>query len=152
MSDNLSSRLSQVCAVAFLLCATALAAGAGELKLEAQLIWGTTNSVSPNPNHKPAQKDVERKLQEQPFKWKHYFEVNRVTFAVADGEQKGVPVSKSCSIQVKNLGRQKVEVTLIGKGKEAGKITQALPKGELLVVGGNAENATAWFVVLKQAE
>ena len=69
-----------------------------------------------------------------------------------DGEQKDVPVSKSCSIRVKNLGRQKVEVTLIGKGKEAGKITQALPKGELLVVGGNAENATAWFVVLKQAE
>jgi len=61
-------------------------------------------------------------------------------------------VSKSCSLQVKNLGGQKVEVTLIGKGKEAGKITQALPKGELLVVGGNAENATAWFVVLKQAE
>ncbi|HEU0038222.1 MAG TPA: hypothetical protein VFR76_03005 [Verrucomicrobiae bacterium] len=152
MSDNLSSRLPRVCPVVFLLCATAMAAGAGEIKLEAQLIWGTTNSVSPNPNHKAAQKDVERKLKEQPFKWKHYFEVNRVTLTVPDGELKGVPVSKSCSIQVKNLGRQKVEVTLIGKGKEAGKITQALPKGELLVVGGNAENATAWFVVLKQAE
>src|SRR6266567_628036 len=152
MSDNLSSWLPRVCTVAFLLCATVLAAGAGELKLEAQLIWGTTNSVSPNPNHKPAQKEVERKLKEQPFKWKHYFEVNRVTLTVPDGEQKGVPVSKSCSIQVKNLGKQKVEVTLIGKGKEAGKITQALPKGELLVVGGNAENATAWFVVLQQAE
>ena len=152
MSDNLSFQLPRVCTAVFLLCATALAAGAGELTFEAQLIWGTTNSVSPNPNHKPAQKDVERKLKEQPFKWKHYFEVNRVALTVPDGELKGVPVSKSCSIQVKNLGRQKVEVTLIGKGKEAGKITQALPKGELLVVGGNAENATAWFVVLKQAE
>ena len=65
MSHNLSSRLPQVWTVVFLLCATAIAAGAGELKLEAQLIWGTTNSVSPNPNHKPAQKDVEKKLKEQ---------------------------------------------------------------------------------------
>jgi hypothetical protein len=152
MSYKLSFRLLRVCTPLLLVCVTALVASAGELKLEAQLIWGTTNSVSPNPNHKPAQKDVEQKLKQQPFKWKHYFEVNRVTLAVPDGGQKSVPVSKSCSIQVKNLGKQKVEVTLMGKGKEAGKITQALPKGELLVVGGNAENATAWFVVLKQAE
>jgi len=149
MSHNLSSRFPQVWTVVFLLCATAIAAGAGELKLEAQLIWGTTNSVSPNPNHKPAQKDVENKLKEQPFKWKHYFEVNRVTFSVADGEQKVVPVSKSCSIHVKNLGKQQIEVTLVGKGKEAGKVTQRLPKGELLAIGGNAENQTSWFVVLK---
>jgi hypothetical protein len=33
-----------------------------------------------------------------------------------------------------------------------GKITQALPKKELLVTGGNVPNFTAWFVVLKQAE
>jgi hypothetical protein len=30
------------------------------------------------------------------------------------------------------------------------KRTQALPKGETLVLGGNAPNATSWFVVLKQ--
>jgi hypothetical protein len=31
-------------------------------------------------------------------------------------------------------------------------VTQALPKGELLIVGGDAENDTAWFVVIRQAE
>ena len=55
-------------------------------------------------------------------------------------------------LQVKNLGKQQVEVTLIGKGKSTGKITQALPKHELLVTGGNAANATSWFVVLRQKD
>ncbi len=152
MSYYSISRFLLAGATALLLCATALAVQAGELKIEVQLIWGTTNSVSPNPSHKPAQKDVERKLQEQPFKWKHYFEVNRVTFSVADAEQKVVTVSKSCSIQVKNLGKQQVEVSVIGKGKDTGKVTQRLPKGELLAIGGNAENQTSWFVVLKQVD
>jgi len=45
-----------------------------------------------------------------------------------------------------------VEVSLIGKGKEVVKRTQALPKGEILVLGGNAPNATAWLVILKRTD
>jgi hypothetical protein len=125
---------------------------AGELKLEAQVIWGTNDATSPDPKHKPAEAEVARKLKSQPFKWKNYFEVNRKTFSVAQDETKKVPMSKECELQVKNLGKQQVEVTLIGKGKSTGKITQALPKRELLVTGGNAANSTSWFVVLRQVD
>ena len=45
-----------------------------------------------------------------------------------------------------------VKFQLIGKGKLANTVTQALPKGQLFVTGGDAENSTAWFVVLKQVE
>jgi hypothetical protein len=45
-----------------------------------------------------------------------------------------------------------VEVSLVGKGKDVAKRTQKLPKGETLVLGGNAPNATAWLVVLKRLE
>jgi len=32
------------------------------------------------------------------------------------------------------------------------KRTQALPKGEILVLGGNAPNATAWLIILNRIE
>jgi hypothetical protein len=32
------------------------------------------------------------------------------------------------------------------------KRTQALPKGEILVLGGNAPNASAWLVILKRID
>ena len=50
------------------------------------------------------------------------------------------------------MGGSKVEVVLYGKGKETLRRTQALPKGEMLLLGGNAPNATAWLVVLKRIE
>lgn len=61
-------------------------------------------------------------------------------------------MSKSCEIRVKNLGNDRVEIELFGKGKSVEKRTQALPKGKLLLLGGNAEHSTCWFVVLKQVD
>ncbi len=65
---------------------------------------------------------------------------------------KKVPLSEKCAIEVKNLGQSSVELTLFGKGAQVLKRTQALPKGETLVLAGNAPNATAWLVVLKRLE
>ncbi|MCX7722803.1 MAG: hypothetical protein N2379_07065 [Verrucomicrobiae bacterium] len=124
----------------------------GERKLEAQLIWGTNEAESPDPNHKPAEPEVQRKLRSLPFKWTNYFEVNRVQFTVAQGRTNRVVMSKECEIAVRSLGDTVIEVTLFGKGERVGTITQALPKGELLVTGGNAPNFTAWFVVIRQID
>ena len=71
---------------------------------------------------------------------------------MASAGEKKKRMSKDCEIKVRNMGKSVVEVSLIGKGEPVGKVTQALPKGELLVTGGNAENFTAWFVVLKQVD
>lgn len=134
----------------FLVCG--VRAIAGELKLEAQLVWGTDLEKSPNPKHKPAEAAVENKLKSSPFKWKNYFEVNRAILTVAQDATAQATLSKHCDIEVRNLGNDMVEVSLSGKGKPVGKIKQSVPKGQLLVIGGNAENLTAWFVVLRQVE
>jgi len=125
---------------------------AAELELEAQLIWGTNDAKSPDPAHKPVAQDVANKLKSLPFKWEHYFEVTRKRFKVPESGVHSETMSKDCEIRVKNLGNSVVELSLVGRGENVGKITQALPKGELLVIGGNAPNFTAWFVVLRQAE
>jgi hypothetical protein len=144
--------LGRIAAVLILFALTSTHALAGDMKLEAQLIWGTNDEKSPDPKHKAVEPEVERKLKKLPFKWKNYFEVTRKEFVVSKNGSDAVVLSKDCEIKVRNTNDDVLEVTIFGKGKSVGKITQALPKGELLVTGGNAENVTAWFVVLRQVE
>lgn len=132
-----------------LACTTGLA---GELKLEAQLIWGTHEEKSPNPRHKPVDAQVARKLKDLPFKWSHYFEVHRKEFTVSRDQPRRVTMSDECEINVRQVENDQIELTLYGKGKRVGRITQKLPKGEMLVLGGNAPNYTAWFVVLQRKD
>jgi hypothetical protein len=122
------------------------------MKLQAQLVWGTTDARSPDPRHKPVAPDVKVKLQELPLKWNNYFEVNSKELELAQAGVSKVSLSEKCAVEVKSVGNSKLEVTLYGKGKETLKRTQALPKGEMLVLGGNAPNATAWLVVLKRID
>jgi hypothetical protein len=122
------------------------------LKLEALLIWGTNDTQSPDPKHKPVTPEVRKKLEELPFKWTSYFVVNRKVLEVPPKGSVKVSMSEKCDIEVKNLGNTTVELSLVGRREHVLKRTQALPKGETLVVGGKAPNATAWFVVLKQTE
>jgi hypothetical protein len=162
MNLHLAKRAGVFCALAAWLCGTALAAEAAketkeakpasEVKLEATLVWGTNEAQSPNPDHKPVCPEVEKKLKDLPFRWKYYFEVKRKQFQVAEAGTQKVVLSKDCQIVVKNLGKTVVAMDLLGKGERVGTIKQRLPKGEVLVTGGNAANFTGWFVVLKVAE
>ena len=127
-------------------------ADGSELKYEAQLIWATNDKKSPDPKHKPAEPEVKRKLGELPLKWDNYFEVSRKEVKVAKGGKNKMPMSDKCALEVKHVEGDKVEVSLIGKGEAVLKRTQALPKGEILVLGGNAPNETAWLVTLKRIE
>ena len=125
---------------------------AGDSKFEAQLIWGTNDAKSPDPKHKPVETEVQKKLSDLPLKWKNYFEVNRRTLEVPQGGTSKAVLSEKCTVEVKELDGKKVEVSLVGKGEPVLKRTQPLPKGEILVLGGNAPNATAWLVTLKRTE
>ena len=139
-------------AAIFLPVFVAVSATAADMKLEAQLIWGTSEAKSPNPRHRPVDADVQRKLASLPLKWPHFFEENRKSFTVADASAGKVALSDRCAVEVKNLGGDKIEVLLLGKGREVGKVTQHLPRGEILVLAGNAPAESAWLVTLKRME
>src|SRR5215813_1171268 len=134
--------------VASFLCLGGTRAQAGPMTVEVQLIWGTDAAQSPNPAHKPVEPDVKKALDGLPLKWTHWFEVNRKRFKLTRGEAKKEPLSEKCAIEVKNLGEANIEVGLFGKGNQVVRRIQKLPKGELVVFGGKAPNATAWLVVL----
>src|SRR5664279_2145692 len=126
---------------------------AAGMKFQAFLVWGTDDSKPPEgKDYKPVTAEIKQKLKELPLKWANWFEVNRKDFAVAEGKVSEVHMSEQCQVNVKKLAGSEVEVTLIGKGKEVVKRKQSLPIGEMLVLGGNAPNSTAWLVVLKRVE
>ena len=126
-------------------------AHAAEMQLQAFLLWGTDDSKPPEGKaYKPVESEVRLKLKDLPLKWTNWFEVNRKDCTLAQGETKEVPISEKCKLMLKRSVGHELEVTLIGKGKEVVKRKQSLPRGEMLVLGGNAPNSTAWLVVLKR--
>ena len=126
-------------------------AGDATMKLEVQLVWGTTESTSPDPNHRPVEADVEKKLKRL-FRWSNYFEVSRKTFTVPITGTTNVAVSEKFALEVRRLTRSAVEVGCIGKGKPVERRILALTKDKPLIYGGDAPGATSWFVILKRLE
>jgi hypothetical protein len=125
---------------------------AGDLKFEAQLVWGANEANGPHSQHKPVDEEVKKELQKLPLKWTNYFQINCQKLCVPAGGTNKVALSTHCQLEVRHSGGANVGVTLIGKGKEVMKRSQSLPKGEMLVLGGNAPGATSWLVILRRIE
>jgi len=128
------------------------AATAESLKVEALLIWGTDSTESPDPKHSPVDVDLAKRLSKTPFRWKHYFLVKREQVDIPMGATKSnIKMSKQCVLNIKNLGDGGAEVELYGEGKKVCRNRESLAHGKLLVLGGNAGNETAWFVVIRNS-
>ena len=128
-------------------------AQAGDRKFEAQLIWATNDKQSPDPKHKQVEPEIRERLGKLPLKWENYFEVNRQQLCVDKGGTNKVCLSSKCVLEVNMKDSKKVEVLLIDKkGEVISRQTQPLAKGEVLVLGGEAPNSTAWLVTVKRTD
>lgn len=131
----------------------AQAAPAESLKVEALLIWGTDAQESPNPKHQPVDTALAKRLSKSPYRWKHYFQVNRNMVEIPSGATvSNIKMSRHCGLDIKNLGSGNAEVALYGEGKLVSKHKESLAKDRLLVLGGNASDETAWFVVIRKVD
>jgi hypothetical protein len=133
----------------FVFNAVVLSASAEQLKLEAKLIWGTNDDKSPNPSHKPVDAATAEKLRKV-FKWKNYFVVTNQVKTIASRGSDRFELSKQCAIEVTELEGPRVEVKLIGEGKEVNKTIKPLSRGESITYGKDDKNDNAWFVILTQ--
>ena len=156
MNSSCTTRALRRCGVALLfslLVLTDTVARAGDMKLEAQLVWGAHTNKAPNPNIKPVEEEVRKKLAELPLRWTNYFEINRRQFSVPRGKSGKTSLSEKCAVEVKSLEGKKVEVFWYNKkGELVGRQTQPMGKGEMIVLGGNAPNSTCWLLTLKRLE
>jgi hypothetical protein len=125
---------------------------AAELKLELRLIWCTNDDNYKHPKHKKVDAATSEKFRKVPFKWKHYFEINRVEGLVASRSAKAFKMSDKCTIEITELEGPKVEVKMIGDGKPVLKATKNLSKGEWTTIGGDDKDGTGWFVLLTELD
>lgn len=121
---------------------------AANLKIEAKLVWG---SNEPSKDHKPVAAAVAEKLSTF-AKWKHYYVINNVVADVPNRETRKLKMSDPCTIEITELEGPRIEIKVIGKGKPVSKTVKQIVKGEVIVIGGDAENKCAWFIVLTQLE
>jgi hypothetical protein len=145
-------KISRFAAISLCLLALFLSGGAARaadsLRAEALLIWGTDDEKSPDPSHKPVDAALAGQLGKSPYRWKHYFEVNRKVVEIpANKTKKDIAMSEQCKLDIKNFGNDWVEVKLYGKGKLVSTNKERLP----LVLAGYAGNSTAWMVVIRPA-
>ena len=132
-----------------LLCAVA-AQGAEPLKVQARLIWGTNDPKSPDTNHVAVDDALAKKLASSPFKWKYYFEVKRVPEEIPTNTIKALKMSEHCTVEIKNLGDNRVQVKLEGEGRLVSTNTELLQDHGHLILSGNSKNDTAWLVVIEK--
>lgn len=138
-----------IVALLFLLSLVVPAATAGEMQFQVHLVWATDDAKPPpGKTYKPVEPEIRKQI--KALKWKNYFEVRHIDFAVSSGSKKSVAISDKCSLEVKDLGNSNLEVVLLGKGKEVARVKQALRKGEILVPAGDAPNETAWLAILQR--
>ena len=88
---------------------TTLAVHAADLKVEARLIWGA-NDEKENVKFEPLDPALSDKLHRM-FKWKNYYEVTNKTAGVPLNKSSDLKMSDTCTIQVKNLGASRIEVS-----------------------------------------
>ena len=148
MSRSPFRRSFQYAVALFLALVFACPLHAANLKMEAKLVWG---SNEPSKDHKPVDAAVAEKLQSS-FKWKYYYVMNTVVADIPSRETRKLKVSDPCTIEITELEGPKIEVKVIGKGVPVSKTVKQIVKGEFIIIGGDAENKCAWFVVLTQLE
>jgi hypothetical protein len=121
---------------------------AADPKLEVQLVWGTNDDSSSNPEHKPLEAPLAKKL--GMFKWKNYFTVNRKDVALSGNVAQKVRLSPKCEIQIKHLDGPRYEINVFGQGKHVRKITEKITKQDSLVIAGDDKNDCAWFILIRE--
>ena len=125
-----------------------IAAQADPVTLQARLILGTSKEQK---DKMEASGGIKRKLA-RVFKWKHYYELNSKQMNIADTVTKSAKLSRAAQIKVTNRKNGRVAVTLFSKGKMLVQKTQSLKPGSHMVLAGNTESDSAWFIVLSNSK
>ena len=123
-------------------------AQADPITVQARLVLGTSKEEKGKMEVPAA---IKKKLA-RVFKWKHYYELNLKHLKIADAATKSAKLSRAASIEVTNRKNGKVAVSLFSKGKMLVQKAQNLKPGSHMVLAGNTESDSAWFIVLSKVK
>lgn len=120
----------------------------GVEEYQVRLIWASNDESSPDPNHKKLDSELTAFLKKS-FRWANYYEVSSKIISVPLNKEGEAKLSDVCTVKVKNLGGNRLEADLFGKGKPVSNTKTKLEKW--VILAGEAKNDTGWFVVIRKA-
>lgn len=113
-----------------------------------QLVRGTNDDAPPQAGAKVIGSKLSNKLHPV-FRWKNYWEINRVKVEVGDGKKARVRLSKMHEVELDLSKPSKRTVHFYRDGKQISTSTQ--PSGEALTIQGeNLATENAWFIVVRR--
>jgi len=127
-------------------------AWAGDLNLNAVLVWGTDEAKPRDADYKELDPKIRKKLGRF-SRWRNYFVIKEEKASLARGAMKKLKMSAKCELELKNIDDATLEIKLFGEGRWTAtlkKSAEAMRKGELAVLGGDDKDKynDAWFVVI----
>jgi hypothetical protein len=140
-------RLPALLLPALALHLAALGALAGDLKLEAELIWGA-NAAPATVNNTLADPKLAATLRRNNFKWTNYYLITNLTASIPLNQTRDLRMSDRCTLVIRNLGSSRVAVDFMGQGRQVSKGTNTLP----CIYSGAKADDTAWFITLRSLD
>jgi hypothetical protein len=135
-------------------------AGAEDLVLRAQLVWGTDQKKPENSKYTELEAKAREKLRQ--FKWKNYWVVNKAVSPIGAKKPTMVSLSDKCAIDIRDVGDGFAEIRLfeLKAGAEPKLVKpvrhsmDALRKGEYCILAGDDKAVwdDAWFVIVAAAQ
>ena len=146
--NNLISRFTFLVALLVFVGGGFVVAQADPITVQAHLVLGTSKEQK----GKTEFSNTIRKRLAKVFKWMKYYELCSKRMSIVDGATKTAKLSKTAKIEVSNLKKGKVAVSLFSEGKMLVQKSQTLKSGSCMVLAGESGTDSAWFIVLSKVK
>ena len=146
--NNLISRFTFLVALLVFVGGGFVVAQADPITVQAHLVLGTSKEQK----GKTEVSNTIRKRLAKVFKWMKYYELRSKRMSIVDGATKTAKLSKTAKIEVSNLNKGKVAVSLFSEGKMLVQKSQKLKSGSCMVLAGESGTDSAWFIVLSKVK
>lgn len=113
-----------------------------------QLIRGNNNSEPPTPDSIAIGPKLSAKLHAV-FSWTNYWEIARQEVAIAAGQKARVRLTSEREVEISLATKGQRTVTAFAAGESVGTTTQGVGE-EMTIFGGDRENKTSWFIVIRR--
>src|SRR5262249_19674974 len=109
---------------------------------------GNNEDAPPQPGGRPVGIKVARRLRAA-LNWKNYWEVNSRQVAVCCGNATRVCLSKEREVEIDLTDRNRRKVTAFENGRVVQRTLRPVGEG-MTVIGGERDQESAWFIVVRR--
>ncbi len=146
--NNSTSRLIFLIVLLLFVSGGFVVANADPITVHARLVLGANKE---DKSKMEVSSTIQKRLSKI-FKWVKYYQLRSKRISIDDGAKKSAKLSRTSKIEVANLKKDKVAVSLFSAGKMLVQKSQTLRPGSFMVLAGESGTDSAWFIVLSKTK